>query len=65
MHSRGVKDNPATYKTALYAALKVLNKEEGLVHLFDVPTIIISDLHARRGMLIDILSKPIAQGPYE
>jgi hypothetical protein len=58
-------ENPETYKTALYASLKVLNKEDGLVHLLNLPTIIIPDLHARRGMLVDILSNPIAQGPYE
>ncbi len=63
--SRDHIESPATYRAALDAVLRVLNKEDGLVPLLDVPTLIIPDIHARRGMLVDILSNPIAQGPYE
>jgi Calcineurin-like phosphoesterase len=58
-------ENPETYKAALFAVLKVLNNEDGLIHLLNAPTLIIPDLHARRGMLVDILSNPIKEGPYE
>lgn len=57
-------EQPKTYRTALTGVLAVLQQETGLVQLQDLPTIIIPDLHSRRGMLIDILSHRLTDGHY-
>jgi predicted phosphodiesterase len=62
--SRDSLESPETYRTALETVLEVLNKEEGLIQLQDLPTIVIPDIHARRGLLLDILSHSIGEGPY-
>ena len=62
--SRDQIETPETYRANLNAVLKVLKKEDGLVQLLDLPTIIIPDIHARRAMLIDIFRNPIPEGPY-
>ena len=54
---------PETYRAALEATVDVLSKSGSLLHLPDLPTIIIPDLHARRGMLMDILSARLVEGP--
>lgn len=53
---------PETYLSALDATLERLMQEGGLVQLQDLPTIVIPDLHARRGLLIDILGTRIEAG---
>jgi Calcineurin-like phosphoesterase len=58
-------ESPETYRAALESVLEVLKKEDGLLQLQDLPTIIIPDLHARRAMLIAILSHSIEDGPYQ
>lgn len=57
-------EDPATYRAALSAALAILSTQDGLIQLPDLPTIIIPDLHARRALLIAILSTQLADGPY-
>ncbi len=57
-------ENPETYRAAIDGVLDVLYKEEGLIRLYPSPTIIVPDIHARRGMLIDILSCQLPEGPY-
>jgi len=47
---------PETYLAALKATVNVLSKSGSLLHL--------SDLHARRGMLMDILSAQLVEGPF-
>src|SRR5215467_5974170 len=56
---------PETYRAAIDGALDVLHKEEGLIRLDPLPTIIIPDIHARRDMLIDILSSQLSDGLYK
>ena len=55
---------PETYRVALAAVIDVLSSQGSLVYLQDVPTIVIPDLHARREMLIAILSTQLAEGPF-
>src|SRR5579884_222064 len=62
--SRDSLESPETYRTALETVLEVLNKEESLIQLQDLPTIVIPDIHARRGLLLDVLSHSIREGPY-
>lgn len=57
-------ERPETYRAALDAVLEALSHEDGLIQLQDLPTIVIPDLHARRGMLIAILRYHIEEGPY-
>src|SRR5712692_11139753 len=57
-------ETPETYRAAIHAVLDVLNTETGYIQLADLPTIIIPDIHARRTMLIDILSHSLENGPY-
>ncbi len=52
------------YRAALRAVLAILSRSDGLIHLLDLPTIIIPDLHARREMLSAILGAQLADGPY-
>ncbi len=53
-----------TYRTALAGVVEALPQPGSLVHLPDLPTVIIPDLHARRGMLLAILKTHIVEGPY-
>src|SRR5215472_1496878 len=55
---------PETYRAALDAVVNMLSQQGGLLHLPDLPTIIIPDLHARRAMLIALFSTQIEEGPY-
>ena len=55
-------ESPETYRAAIEAVIDVLAAQGSLVHLQDLPTIVIPDLHARRGMLIAILSTQIVEG---
>lgn len=61
---RGQLEEPARYRSVLHTALAVLTQSDGLVHLPDLPTVIIPDLHARREMLSAILGVHLADGPY-
>ncbi len=63
--NRNHLESPEAYRATLESVLEVLNKEDGLIQLQDLPTIVIPDLHARRGMLVDILSHSIEDGPYQ
>jgi predicted phosphodiesterase len=62
---RDCLESPETYRAALESVLEVLNKEDSLIQLQDLPAIVIPDIHARRGMLIAILSHSIEKGPYQ
>ncbi len=62
--SRDHLESPETYRVAIDGVLDVLYKEEGLIRLYASPTIVVPDIHARRGMLIDILSFQLLDGPY-
>jgi hypothetical protein len=53
---------PETYRAALEAVVEVLSQQGSLLYLPDLPTIIIPDLHARRAMLIAILSAQLVEG---
>jgi hypothetical protein len=53
-----------TYNAALDAILTLFANQDGIVQLADLPTIIIPDLHARRNLLIAILSTRLFSGPY-
>lgn len=53
-----------TYTSTLEDALAVLSQGDGLVQLADLPTIVIPDLHARRPMLMAILSFCLNEGTY-
>ncbi len=55
---------PETYRAALDAVREVLSQQGGLLHLPDLPTIVIPDLHARRAMLIALISAQLEEGPY-
>lgn len=57
-------EEPERYMTALDAVLALLSKGDGLVHLPDLPTVIIPDLHARREMLSAVLSVRLTDGSY-
>ena len=62
--SRDHLESPETYRIAIDGVLDVLLKEDGLIQLYALPTIIIPDIHARRGMLIDVLRHQLQEGPY-
>jgi Calcineurin-like phosphoesterase len=62
--SRDYLESPETYKAAIDGVLNVLSKEEGLIQVQDLPTIVIPDLHARRGMLLDTFSYQLEEGPH-
>ncbi|HZO71504.1 MAG TPA: metallophosphoesterase [Ktedonobacteraceae bacterium] len=53
---------PETYREALEAVVEVLPQPGSLLHLPDLPTLIIPDLHARREMLLAVLKMHIAEG---
>jgi hypothetical protein len=53
---------PETYRAALEAITPLLSQQSPLVHLLDLPTIVIPDLHARRQMLVDILAVRLSEG---
>jgi len=53
-----------TYYAALETTIEALSQQENLPHLHDLPTIIVPDLHARRAMLIAILSTQLTEGPF-
>ncbi|GCE22766.1 metallophosphoesterase [Dictyobacter kobayashii] len=53
-----------TYRAALEAIVKVLPPPGSLLHLPDLPTLIIPDLHARREMLLAIFQTPLMEGPF-
>jgi hypothetical protein len=55
---------PETYLAALNAATDVLSSQGSLLHLHDLPTIIVPDIHARREMLIAILRAQFVVGPF-
>ena len=60
--TRAQLETPETYLSTLDSTLEILVKAGGLVELPDVPTIILPDLHARRGLLIDVLKTRIEEG---
>jgi calcineurin-like phosphoesterase family protein len=62
---RDCLESPEAYRATLNAVLEALDKEDGLIQLQDLPTIVIPDIHGRRGMLIDILSHYIESGLYQ
>jgi hypothetical protein len=53
-----------TYQSALDSVLALLADSDGLIRLPDLPTLILPDLHARRALLIDVLSTSLTDGPY-
>ncbi len=57
-------EHPETYRAALEGVLDVLEEEDGLVQLHTLPTLIIPDIHARRGLLVDILRHQLPEGLY-
>ncbi len=61
---RDYLETPDMYRAAITGVLDKLSREEGLIRLDPLPTIIIPDIHARRSMLIDILSSQLLDGPY-
>lgn len=54
---------PITYRRAIEAVVDVLSQQGALLRLHDLPTLIIPDLHARRTMLMAILTAQIVEGP--
>lgn len=56
-------ESPESYRAPLAAVVEVLSQQGYIPSLPDLPTIIIPDLHARREMLIAILSAQIVGGP--
>lgn len=52
---------PDTYRAAIESVVDVLSEQGTLPRLPDLPTIIIPDLHARRTMLLDILSAQVGE----
>ncbi len=52
------------YYTALNDVLSLLSTQDGIVELPDLPTLILPDLHARRELLIAVLSTQLTDGPY-
>jgi hypothetical protein len=57
-------ERPEAYRIAIDGVLDVLRREDGLIRLDPLPTIVIPDVHARRAMLTDILSFQLQDGPY-
>ncbi|MGH2510393.1 MAG: hypothetical protein ACRDHZ_23705, partial [Ktedonobacteraceae bacterium] len=57
-------EDPDLYYAALHAVLAILSTQDGLVQLQDLPTIIIPDIHARRALLLAVLSTQLTNGPY-
>lgn len=51
-----------TYRAALEAVVEALPQPGSLLHLPDLPTLVIPDLHARREMLLAILKARLADG---
>ena len=51
-----------TYRVALEAVVEALPRPGSLLHLPDLPTLVIPDLHARREMLLAILKTRLADG---
>lgn len=52
-----------TYRTTLEAVTALLAEQGGLLHLSDLPTLVLPDLHARRSFLVAVLAMRIIDGP--
>ena len=61
--TRDQLESPEIYRAPLSSVVEVLSQQGYIPTLADLPTIIIPDLHARREMLMAILSAQIVGGP--
>lgn len=61
--SRDQLETPETYLAILRAAIDVLAGQRSIQPVQDLPTIIVPDLHARRELLMAILSTRFSDGP--
>jgi hypothetical protein len=57
-------ETPETYLSALKDAIEVLPLQGVLLHLQDIPIIIVPDIHARREMLITLLRAQFIEGSF-